>query len=78
MVSAWNLQQVGVSSFLVLVVVAVRTYCDSLCLCFRYAITLGSIGDYEGTQAKIENGYKFKVGVHCCYLSSLAQPSPYF
>ncbi|KAK3093241.1 hypothetical protein FSP39_013102 [Pinctada imbricata] len=25
-----------------------------------YAITLGSIGDYEGTQAKIKNGYTFK------------------
>ncbi len=28
---------------------------------FRYAITLGNIGDYEGTSAKIENGYVFKV-----------------
>jgi len=25
-----------------------------------YAITLGSIGDYEGMQIKIQNGYKFK------------------
>lgn len=34
---------------------------------FRCAITLGSVGDYESPQIRIENGFKFKV----CQLSSL-------
>lgn len=29
----------------------------------RFAITLGSIGDYESTQEKIKNGYVFKVNL---------------
>lgn len=29
----------------------------------RFAITLGSIGDYESTQEKIKNGYIFKVNL---------------
>ena len=27
----------------------------------RYAITLGCLGDYEGTAVKIQNGFTFKV-----------------
>ena len=30
------------------------------CVC-RCAITVGSLGDYEGPQERIENGFKFKV-----------------
>ena len=32
-------------------------------LCCRYAITLGSVGDYESLQVKITNGFKFKVSM---------------
>lgn len=44
-----------------------------LCYLYRYAITVGSVGEFEGISARIQYGYLFKVSpVNCSQHAALA------
>ena len=49
-----------ISSYLIFFNCTAHCY-NCVFVCCRYAITLGSLGDFLGTQEKIKNGYTFKV-----------------